>query len=146
MAASASTPYTSSVAAVAQAFDLAVVYAFGSRAEEIAALISGKIPSCAHSESDADIGVQPQKGSSLSARQRVQLTLKMEETLSVPRVDLVILPEANAFLAADIVRGELLYCCDAVQEAELQLYYLRRAGDLAPFLQEKWRDLVGTEP
>lgn len=142
---SASTTEPSGVAALAQAFELVAVYVFGSRAEEIVTSTSGKTPSCAHPESDVDIGVQPQKGSSLSAQQRVQLTLKLEEALRVTRVDLVILPEVNAFLAADIVRGELLYCCDSFQEAELQLYYLRRAGDLAPFLQERWRDLVGTK-
>lgn len=146
MAGSANAPDPSGVAALAQAFGLAAVYVFGSRAGEIVALASGKTPSCAHPVSDVDIGVQPQRGSSLSAQQRVQLTLKLEETLGVTRVDLVILPEANTFLAADIVRGELLYCSNSVQEAELQLYYLRRAGDLAPFLQEKWHDLVGTKP
>jgi predicted nucleotidyltransferase len=146
MADGTGTSYMSNVAALAQAFGLTAVYVFGSRAGEIVASASRKAPSCTHSESDVDIGVQSQRGSSLSAQQRVQLALKMEEILRVTRVDLVILPEANAFLAADIVRGELLYCSDSIQEAELQLYYLRRAGDLAPFLQERWRDLVGTKP
>ena len=138
------TSYASSVAALAQAFGLAAVYVFGSRAKEIATLVFGNTPLCEHCHSDVDIGVQPQMGSSLSAQQRVQLALKMEEVLGVTRVDLVFLPEANAFLAADIVRGELLYCRDPVQEAELQLYCLRRAGDLVPFFREKWRDTVGT--
>ncbi|MEI6309956.1 MAG: nucleotidyltransferase domain-containing protein, partial [bacterium] len=105
MADSASTPNTSDVAALAQDFDLAAVYVFGSRAGEIVASASGTAPSGERSESDVDIGVQPERGSSLSARQRVQLALKMEEMFKVSRVDLVILPEANAFLAADIVRG-----------------------------------------
>ena len=65
------------------------------------------------------------------------MTLELEELLGVPRVDLVILPEADAFLAAEIVRGELLYAQDLDQEAETQLYYLRRAGDLAPFFRER---------
>jgi len=140
-----STSYASNVAALAQSFSLTAVYVFGSRAEEIVASAFGKAPSGDRSESDVDIGVQPERGSFLSARQRVQLVLKMEEIFGVSRVDLVILPEANAFLAADIVRGELLYCCDSAQEAELQLYYLRRAGDLAPFLRERWRELVDAE-
>ena len=57
----------------------------------------------------------------------------------------MILPEANALLAAEVVRGELLYTEDADAEAEAQLYYLRRAGDLAPFYRQQWRDLVGSE-
>jgi hypothetical protein len=41
----------------------------------------------------------------------------------------VVLSEANAPLAA-----------------ESRLYYLRRAGDLAPFYREQFRDLLGTAP
>ena len=59
---------------------------------------------------------------------------RLETLLGADRVDLVILPEANAFLAADVVRGELLLATDLDAEAELQLYYLRRAADLAPLL------------
>jgi len=35
---------------------------------------------------------------------------------------------------------------DSDEEAESQLYYLRRAGDLAPFYREQLRDLLGTAP
>ncbi len=63
----------------------------------------------------------------------------------MPCVDLVVLPEANPFLAAEVVRGELLFARDQIEESELQLYYLRRAGDLAPFFREHWRDVVGSE-
>ena len=42
--------------------------------------------------------------------------------LGVDCVDLVILPEANAFLAADAVRGDLLLATDLDAEAEVQLY------------------------
>lgn len=75
----------------------------------------------------------------------MDLTTALEEELGVSRVDLVILPEANPFLAAEVVRGELLYTRDEVEESELQLYYLRRAGDLAPFLRERWREVMGGE-
>lgn len=95
--------------------------------------------------SDVDIGVQPMWKRWLTARERVELTLALEDELGVPRVDLVVLPEANPFLAAEVVRGELLYARDDEEEAELQLYYLRRAGDLAPFFRERWRDVVGSE-
>lgn len=52
-------------------------------------------------------------------------------------MDLVMLPEAEAYLALDVVSGELLYCADAVRQAEYELYVLRRAGDLAPFERER---------
>jgi len=57
-----------------------------------------------------------------------------------------VLSEANAPLAAEVVRGELLLCADPDEEAESQLYFLRRAGDLALFYSEQLRDLLGTAP
>lgn len=75
----------------------------------------------------------------------MRLAQQLESMLGVDRVDLVVLPEAEAFLAADVVRGELLTATDLDAEAEAQLYYLRRAADLAPYLREQWREKVGTE-
>lgn len=130
---------------LSRSYRVDVVYAFGSRAAEAAASLSGaQVPSDA-STSDVDIGVQPQRGHRLTARERVRLTLELEEVLGASRVDLVVLPEANAFLAAEVVRGELLYARDLDEEAALQLYYIRRAGDLAPFFREQWRETVGSD-
>lgn len=42
-------------------------------------------------------------------------------------------------------RGELLYARDLDQESKVRLDHLRRAGDLAPFIREQWRDTVGRE-
>jgi len=128
------------------------MYVFGSRAAEIAALVAGSPPQTAgaapadHPHSDVDVGVQPMRGLRLSAEQRVRLTLELEDLFAVSRVDLVVLSEANAPLAAEVVRGELLVCADPDEEAESQLYYLRRAGDLAPFYGEQFRDLLETSP
>jgi len=128
------------------------VYVFGSRASEIAAQVAGVsaqasgAPPADHPDSDVDIGVQPTRGTRLSAEQRVRLALELEDLFAVARVDLVVLSEANAPLAAEVVRGELLVCADPDEEAESQLYYLRRAGDLAPFYDEQFRDLLETAP
>jgi len=128
------------------------VYVFGSRAAEIAARVAdastqaGGAAPADHPHSDVDIGVQPTRGTRLSAEQRVRLVLELEDLFAVARVDLVVLPEANAPLAAEVVRGELLLCADPDEEAESQLYYLRRAGDLAPFYGEQLRDLLETAP
>jgi predicted nucleotidyltransferase len=133
-------------------YSLTAVYVFGSRAAEIAARVAGAsaqtggAPPADHLQSDVDIGVQPTRGVRLSAEQRVRLTLELEDLLAVSRVDLVVLSEANAPLAAEVVRGELLACVDPDEEAETQLYYLRRAGDLAPFYAEQFRDLLETTP
>jgi predicted nucleotidyltransferase len=128
------------------------VYVFGSRAAEIAARVAGVSAHASsalpadYPDSDVDIGVQPTRGTRLSAEQRVRLALELEDLFAVARVDLVVLSEANAPLAAEIVRGELLLCADPDEEAESQLYYLRRAGDLAPFYHEQFRDLLETAP
>ncbi|MCZ7663063.1 MAG: nucleotidyltransferase domain-containing protein [Thermoleophilia bacterium] len=130
---------------IARAYRVDLIYAFGSRAEEVASLLSGLPTHPEHPHSDADIGVQPEREHRLTARERVRLTLDLERELGIGPVDLVILPEANAFLAAEVVRGELLHARDLDEEAETQLYYLRRAGDLAPFFREQWLDTVGSE-
>jgi predicted nucleotidyltransferase len=131
--------------ALARRFKLASVYVFGSRATEVVALMAGPETTLAKGTSDVDIGVQPRQGLRLDAKGRVELTLELESLFGAPRVDLVILPEANALLAAEVVRGELLYTEDADAESGSQIYYLRRAGDLAPFYRQQWRELVGSD-
>jgi predicted nucleotidyltransferase len=132
-------------AATARRYGIESMYAFGSRAAEIAERVLGARSDATGSGSDVDVGVQPGRDIELGARKRVQLTLELESLLGVAHVDLVVLPEANALLAAEVVRGELLHAEDPDAEAETQLYYLRRAGDLAPFYREQWRELVGSE-
>jgi len=128
-------------------YDIVALYAFGSRAREIAGKVHGKGISPKSSNSDVDIGVQAKPGRYLSAKERVQLAIELEDVLDVNRVDLVILSEADPFLALEIVRGELLYCADADAQAEYELYVLRRAGDLAFYARERWQQiLTGTTP
>lgn len=130
-------------------YGCAALYVFGSRADEIAARLTGTAPAAhasSHPGSDVDIGVEPERGVRLTAEQRVLLTLALEDLFAVARVDLVVLPEASAPLAAEVVRGELLVCSDPDAEAETQLYYLRRLGDLAPYYHEQFRELLGIEP
>jgi uncharacterized protein len=128
-------------------YDIVALYAFGSRAREIAGKGHGKGISPRDSNSDVDIGVQPKPGRYLSAKERVQLAIQLEDVLDVNRVDLVILSDADPFLALEIVRGELLYCADADAQAEYELYVLRRAGDLAFYARERWQQiLMGMTP
>jgi predicted nucleotidyltransferase len=124
-------------------YGLLALYVFGSRAEEIAGRVVGSPAGTVNPDSDVDIGVQPLRTRLLTAEDRVHTVHRLETLLGADRVDLVILPEANSFLAADVVRGELLLATDLDAEAELQLYYLRQAADLAPLLRERWRETVG---
>jgi predicted nucleotidyltransferase len=132
---------------IAGQYKIAAFYVFGSRAAEIASRVYGQEVSPQHPDSDVDIGVQPEPGQRLSAQERVRLAMALEDLLGVNRVDLVVLPEADPFLAVDIIRGELLYCADADAQAEDELYVLRRAGDLAPYARARWEQiLAGTTP
>jgi uncharacterized protein len=123
---------------IAEMFELSAIYTFGSRAKEVAEWLA-----CDHSKfsisplSDVDIGVRPSSVKVLSINEKVHLAIALEDFLSVSRVDLVVIPEVDPFLAANIVRGERLYCKDIYEADEYDLYILRRAGDLIPLERER---------
>ena len=131
--------------ALCHQYDLVALYAFGSRADEVAARVDGTGTEASSPASDVDIGVLPVRGRRLTAQDRVRLMIALEDLLEVARVDLVVLPEASPYLALDVVSGALLYTTDADAEANYQLYVLRRAGDLAPFELERRRMLLAGE-
>jgi predicted nucleotidyltransferase len=135
----------SALRALTGQYALVAVYASGSRADEIAARVIGEVVSTWPSDPDVDIGVLPERDVRLDAQDRVSLMLALEDLFAVSRVDLVILPEAPPYLAADVVRGRLLYAADTDIEAEYQIYVLRRAGDLAPFERERLRAILYEE-
>jgi len=118
--------------------EIGALYAFGSRAEEARAFING---GCAGSlpaaPSDLDLGVLPEHGKRLSVQEKVELAAKFEDLFGIGRVDLVVVPEADPFLAANIIRGSRLYASDEHRADEYDLYGLRRAGDLIPLERER---------
>lgn len=126
---------------IAADFQLKDIYVFGSRAEEIARrLAADSAPlSTPLFASDVDIAVRPSFGADLSPRGRVDLTAVLEDLLEAPRVDLVVLPEADPFLALEVIRGELLYTTDPDDQAWYELFVLRRAGDLMAWKKERIR-------
>jgi len=126
-------------------YSLIAVYAFGSRATEIAARVRGESARMEHPASDIDIGVLPAKGHLLGLDEKIHLAMALEDLLGVDRVDLGVLPEAKPYLALDIVRGDLLCVTDADEEANYQLYVLRRAADLAPYEYERRRMILAGE-
>jgi predicted nucleotidyltransferase len=119
---------------LSETYKLNSLYAFGSRGRAAARFVL-TAESMSASESDLDIGVLPR--TPLTVKEKVQLALDLEALFDVSRVDLVILPEADPFLAANIIRGERLYARDSYQADEYDLYILRRAGDLAPLERER---------
>ncbi len=133
------------LAHLAHKYGLTAIYVFGSRAPEIAARVHGEGAIVQRPQSDVDIAVQPARSSRLSAQARVQLAMALEDLFDAPRVDLVVLPEANPFLAIEAIRGELLFCADPDAQAEDELYFLRRGGDLLTYQRERWQQLIERE-
>ncbi|MBN2059413.1 MAG: hypothetical protein JW882_03255 [Deltaproteobacteria bacterium] len=123
---------------LADRFGLDIIYAFGSNAKKVADMLDKDAPGLNISKSsDVDIGVRPAFGKELTVREKVNLSMELEDLFSVNRVDLVVIPEADPFLAANIIRGERIYARDGYQADEYDLYILRRAGDLIPLERER---------
>lgn len=114
-----------------------IMYAFGSRSREIFNCFHGRGDLDETVTPDLDIGIRVLNDSGLSVREKVNLTIDLEELLGVGRVDLVVLSEADPFLAANIIRGERIFCRNAYPADEYELYVLRRAGDFAPLERER---------
>jgi len=117
------------------------VYVFGSRADEIRRFLDGKDKGLLPSQSDVDVGVKIEKGVSLTVREKVRLGIELEDLFDVNRVDLLVISEVDPFVAANIVRGERIYCEDDYIADEYDLYILRRAGDLV-YLERKRMSLA----
>lgn len=133
---------SSDLASICRRYGVDSLYAFGSRASEVAhAVKTGQLLTDS-TGSDVDIGVLPRSGVSLDPVAKVQLMAELEDAFGVGRVDLVSLTEAPPFLAQEIVRGELLYEDDPDRIAEYELFVLRRAADLVHFERERVRSVL----
>lgn len=116
---------------------VSILYVFGSRALEVAAWLAQPGQPLAPSASDVDIGAHAAHGTFWPVADKVRLAIALEDLLGCERVDLVVLNEADPFVAAEIIRGERLFADDAHAADEYDLYVLRRAGDLAPLERER---------
>lgn len=133
------------LAQLASHYGLADIYVFGSRSKEIARRLhvdTEAEPAHFASASDVDIGVRPRHGVMLSPRDRVEIAIALEDLFDVNRVDVVVLPEADPYLALDVIRGELLYTEDRDDQARYELFVLRRAADLMPWKKERMRMIL----
>jgi predicted nucleotidyltransferase len=126
---------------IASQYGLQIIYAFGSRANEALDLVEDRIEHLASASSDLDIGVKPEKP--LTVEEKVKIAILFEDLFDVPRVDLIVLPEAPISLAFEIVTGEILYMQDSTHEAEYQLYIMRLAADLLPYERMREEMIMG---
>lgn len=127
---------------ICKQYDVADLYVFGSRSKEIASTIGCTRFIGSKPMSDVDFGVLPEKREIWYPEKRVKLSMILEDLFQITRADLVFLPEADPYLALDVVRGELLYTKDADQQARYELFVLRRAADLLPFKSERIRMIL----
>ena len=125
------------LADICRAYKATMLYAFGSRAVEIYEWLAGRRQQLAPGASDVDIGARAARDTFWSVKDKVLLALALEDLFDCPRVDLVVLNEADPFLATEIIRGERLFAAAEHDADEYDLYVLRRAGDLAPLERER---------
>lgn len=107
-------------------------------------LFGGHAEGRAHRESDVDVAVLLRRERLPTARERFEerarLTAWLGAELRAPLVDLVVLDDAPATLAAHIVtRGVRVYCADAEAEHAFRRDAQLLAADLAPFLRRTRR-------
>ena len=90
-----------------RAHGIDILYSYGSNALAAKRWIgaAGGGESRWHADSDLDIGVQPLRRTRHDVVQKVRLANALEDLFKVERVDLVLLPEADPFLAANVIRG-----------------------------------------
>ncbi len=116
------------------------LYVFGSRAAEVLYALDDDAYQFQKSQSDLDIGILIP--SPFSVDDKVDLMLELEGLFNVPRVDLLVLQEVDAFLAANIIRGERIYAEDSYLADEYELFVLRRAGDLAELERDRMATIL----
>ena len=117
------------------------LYAFGSRALQAKRVFEDAATADGLSVSDLDIGVKTSPEKHLSLEEKVAMAQEFETLFDVSKVDLIDLNQSDPFLAADVIRGERLFCRDDIAADEYELYVLRRAGDSA-YLERKRMELI----
>ena len=116
-------------------YQLKALYVFGSRSADMLRAIKEEQYQLAPSQSDLDIGVLSH--SPFSIENKVSLTFELENLFGLPGIDLFLLQEVDAFLAANIIRGERIFAEDSYLADEYELFVLRRAGDLAELERQR---------
>lgn len=132
--------HAAALAGLCEQYGIEILYVFGSRGREVAEWLKGAVE-VTPGPLDVDLAVKPARV--LEVFEKARLAVAFEDLLGVNRVDLVVLPEAGAFLAANAIRGERLYAQDEYLADEYDLYVLRRAGDLAPLERERQALILG---
>jgi len=122
---------------ICRRYSIDAIYSFGSRGMELKLFAAGAGDIDRSKAADIDVAVKIGPQRSLNVRQKSQLTIDLEELFQLTKLDLVVINEADPFLAANIIRGERIFCRDEYLADQYELYVLRRAGDLIPLERER---------
>jgi predicted nucleotidyltransferase len=128
---------------ICRKFGIVTLYSFGSQAQMVKEWLEDRREDIPKGPSDVDMGVRGIPGNEWLVLKKVQLAGALEDYFDCVRIELVILKEADPFLAAEIIRGERLFALDEREADEYELYILRRAGDLAPLERERMALVLG---
>jgi predicted nucleotidyltransferase len=120
---------------ICKKYKIKAFYVFGSRGAELFRAIHDDSIQLDKTQSDLDVGVLAR--APFSIEDKVALTLELENLFGVSAIDLFILQEVDAFLAANIIRGERIFAEDPYLADEYELFVLRRAGDLAALERQR---------
>jgi len=120
---------------ICRKYQLKALYVFGSRSADMLQAIKDDQYQIAPSQSDLDIGVLSHPP--FLIENKVSLTFELENLFGLSNIDLFILQEVDAFLAANIIRGERVYAEDSYLIDEYDLFILRRAGDLVELERQR---------
>lgn len=120
---------------ICEKYQIKAFYVFGSRGAELFQAIHDDSVQLAKTQSDLDFGILTH--SLLSIESKISLTMELENLFGLPDIDLFILQEVDAFLAANIIRGERVFAEDPYLADEYELFVLRRAGDLAELERQR---------
>lgn len=124
-------------------FDIDILYVFGSRAKQVRDWIAGKREIISPDSLDVDIGVRLLPGTRLTFKEKAFLTMALKDFLGVDKVNLMVIPEANPLLAANIIHGERLFFRNEYEADEYELYILRKAGNLPSLEKERSEFIFG---
>lgn len=133
------------IAAICERFQVSILYSFGSRSRDLQAWLEGAELEAGQG-SDVDVGAKLVPGTVLDVRKRVEFGIALEDLLGVTPVDVVVLDQAGAFLAEEVIAGERLYARDQREADEYDLYVLRRAGDQAHLERERQDAILRGRP
>ena len=119
------------------------LYAYGSRAAQAVHWLH-RGGAFGAGPNDLDLAVSGGIDKRYSLAEKVALASAFSDLFEFGAIDLADMNEVDPFVAANIVRGERLYCADRMYADDLDLYVLRRAGDLAPYERERLARIEST--